>query len=201
MIFLNENQIKEACDFLKKGEIIAFPTETVYGLAVLSTSKENFDKLVKIKHRHPDKPFTLMISNIEQVKDYVELNDVSKKIINKFTPGELTIIVKSKPNISQYLDLGTGFIGIRIPNSSYVLKLIDTLNEPLLVPSANPSDLPPAKNSKEVYDYFKDGLAAIVEGETKSNVPSTVIKVDGDNVILLRQGNIKLDDILKEINK
>lgn len=201
MIFLNENQIIEACECLEKGEIIAFPTETVYGLAVLSTSKENFDKLVKIKHRHPDKPFTLMVSNIEQVKDFVELNDLAIKIINKFTPGEITVIVKSKPNIPEYLDLGTGFVGIRIPNSSYVLKLINTLNKPLLVPSANPSDLPPAKNSKEVYDYFKEGLEAIVEGETKSNVPSTVIKIDGNNVILLRQGNIKLDDILKEINK
>lgn len=198
---INEDQIDEARKYLESGEVIAFPTETVYGLGVLASSEECFIKLVKIKNRKPNKPFTLMISNINQAKKYIEFDETSLKIISKFMPGELTLILKAKKNVPHYLDLNTGYIGIRIPNSEFVLKLIDSLNEPLLVPSANPSDLPPAKNSLEVKKYFPENLAAIVEGDTKSNVPSTVIKVENNTIILLREGNIKLDEIIKEINQ
>ncbi len=199
MIYLNLNNVDEAVELLKEGNIIAFPTETVYGLGVLANKKEYFDELVRVKERDPNKPFTLMISSIKQVEDILEISSISKKIIKKFTPGPLTIILKTKKNVPSYLDLNTGFVGIRIPDCEFILEVIKKLNMPLLVPSANPANLTPAKNDKEVYNYFKENIKAIVRGESKSNVPSTVIKIENDEIIMLREGNIKLEDILKEI--
>ncbi len=197
MIFLNQNQIDEVVKLFNEGKIIAFPTETVFGLGVLSTKKEYFDELVRVKKRDPSKPFTLMISSLNQVEDILFVSPLAKRIINKFSPGPLTIILKAKEHIPSYLDLNSGFVGIRIPDSKFILSVLDKLNKPLLVPSANPSNLEPAKNDKEAYDYFKDEITAIVKGESKSNVPSTVIKLDGENITMLREGSIKLSQILE----
>ena len=197
MIFLEQNQIDEVVKLFNEGRIIAFPTETVFGLGVLSTKKEYFDELVKVKERDPNKPFTLMISSLEQVEDILYVSSLAKEIIDKFSPGPLTIILKAKEHIPSYLDLNSGFVGIRIPDSEFILSVINKLNKPLLVPSANPANLEPAKNDKEAYDYFKDKISAIVKGESKSNIPSTVIKIDGDNITMLREGSIKLEQIME----
>lgn len=191
----NENDLKKAAKYLKEGEIIAFPTETVFGLGVKASSKDCFLKLVEVKNRRPDKPFTLMISDLKMVENIVEINETSRKIIEKFLPGELTIIMKAKENIPEYYSLHTGFIGVRMPNDNFILKLIREVNEPLLVPSCNPSDLKPAINDKEADAYFHDKIKAIVKGKSISNVPSTVIKIDGDKITLLREGNIKFNKI------
>lgn len=201
MIYLKKNEFKKVANLFNENKLIAFPTETVYGLGILASSKENFNRLVEVKHRSPNKPFTLMISNISQVKDIVEINDLARKLLDTFTPGPLTLILKAKKGVPNFLDLGTGYIGIRIPNDSFILSVIDIINRPLLVPSANPSDLPPATNKEEVYKYFKDNIDYIVEGDIKSNIPSTIIKVDGDDLTLIREGELKFNIIKEKLNE
>ena len=191
MIYLNKKDINKVASLFNDNKLIAFPTETVYGLGIIATSNKNFNRLVEVKHRSPNKPFTLMISNILQVKDIIEINDLAKKILELFTPGPLTLILKTKKDVPHFLDLGTGFIGIRIPNDKFILDVINIVNKPLLVPSANPSDLPPATNKEEV-DY-------IVEGDIKSNIPSTIIKVDGNEVTLIREGELKFNKIKEKL--
>jgi len=201
MIYYTKKDIDKISKDLLDGKVLALPTETVYGLGVISSNYDSFLRLKKIKDRDLNKPFTLMISNINQVKDLIEINDLTKNIISKFTPGELTLILKTRKDkiIPSHLDLNSGFIGIRIPKSKFLLDLITKINEPILVPSANPKGLKPAKNYLEVYNYFKEDIDAIVKGEIVSNVPSTIIKINGDKIELIREGNIKLEDILKEI--
>ena len=92
LTFNDKEEIKEA---LNNGEVISFPTETVYGLGALSTFK-GFKNLVKVKQRREDKPFTLMVSDINMIKKYCKLNSLSRKIIEKFMPGSLTVILKAK---------------------------------------------------------------------------------------------------------
>lgn len=198
MEFFNKNQIDECASVLKNGGILVFPTETVFGIGVASNSKENYDKLVEVKRRPPDKPFTLMCSSINQFKDIVEINDLTRKIIDKFMPGPLTLILKTKKDIPEYLDLGTGFVGIRVPDDDFVLKLINKVGYPLLVPSANKSGDAPAMNHHEAYEFFKNDDVKIVEGVCKDTIPSTVLKINGENVVVLRNGPISLEDI-KEI--
>lgn len=198
MTFIKNNDIECAKKILENNGVIAFPTETVYGLGAIA-SEENYKKMVNIKKRPPDKPFTLMISSLKQVDELVEISDIAKKIIDKFAPGPITIILKSKKNVPHFADLGSGFIGIRIPQSDFILKLIDRIDKPLLVPSANPSGLPPATSSKEVYEYFNDSIDGIVEGNVRSNIPSTIVKVENNEIILLREGEISLKIIEEAI--
>lgn len=190
-----KNELEKACEVLKQEGVLAFPTETVFGLGVVSNSEKAYKNLIKVKNRHPDKPFTLMCSNISQVENIIEINDVARKIFNEFMPGPITLILKTKKEVAHYLDLGTGFIGVRIPDDEMVIELIDKVGTPLLVPSANPADFPPARNTNEVLNYFDGKIDAVVEGETTSSLPSTVIKVDENDIILIRKGPISLEEI------
>lgn len=201
MIYLNKSEVEKVANLFNNNKLIAFPTETVFGLGIIASSKKNFERLVEVKHRSPNKPFTLMISNISQVKDIIEINDLAKKVLNIFTPGPLTLILKAKDGIPNFLDLGTGFIGIRIPDDKFILNVINIINKPLFVPSANPSELSPATNKEEVYNYFEENIDYIVDGDIKSNIPSTIIKIDGENMTLIREGELKFSTIKEKLNE
>jgi L-threonylcarbamoyladenylate synthase len=196
---LNKENIKEASVILKNNGILAFPTETVYGLGVVAPNLENYNHLISVKKRPPEKPFTLMASNIKQVETYIEFNEISKKIIDKFMPGPLTLILKAKENIPYCVDHGTGFVGIRIPDDKFVLNLIDTVNEPLFVPSCNKSGEKPCMNTGEVIRDFNGEIDGVIDGSCENGIPSTIIKVDGKNIILIRQGKLSLEEIKEKI--
>lgn len=198
LTFEDKIEIKNA---LEKGEVISFPTETVYGLGALSTLK-GFKNLVKVKQRRADKPFTLMVSDIKMIKKYAEVDSLSEKIINKFMPGSLTIILKSKNNLPKFLSLGTNYIGFRIPDNKGLIDLISFINKPLLVPSANKKDQKPELTALGVYNIFKEELYCIInkDEDVKSRIPSTIIKIENGNMFYIRNGTIKKEDIEKEIS-
>lgn len=198
MEFLDKTQIDKCVDILKEDKPLIFPTETVFGIGIKATSKENYEKLVEIKRRPPDKPFTLMCSDISQFENLVVINEVTRKIISHFMPGAITLILKTKKEVPSFIDLGTGFVGVRIPDDEFVLKMISSLNSPLLVPSANKSGEIPALNHDEAYKYFKNDDIDIVKGKCESELPSTIIKIDGEEISLIRKGPISLEEI-KEI--
>ncbi len=198
MEFLNKAQIDECVEILKEDKALIFPTETVFGIGIKATSESNYERLVEIKKRPPDKPFTLMCSDISQFENLVEINDATRKIIEHFMPGAITLILKTKKEVPHFIDLGTGFVGVRIPDDEFVLKMISKVGAPLLVPSANKSGETPALNSKVAYEYFKDDDVSIVEGECINGLASTIIKIDGEEISLIRKGPISLEKI-KEI--
>jgi len=199
MLIISKCEIEKAAKILKDGGIVSFPTETVFGLGCICSNYESFKRLCKVKHRPVDKPFTLMCSSDKQVEKFLEISNKAKIIIRRFFPGQLTLILPTKNNVDEQIDLKTGFVGIRIPDDEFVLKLIEMVGEPLLVTSANISGDKPAYNDKEVENYFKDEIDCLVKGESKSNVPSTVIMLKNDQLILLREGIIKLNKIQEVI--
>lgn len=196
---LSKDNIKEASEILKNNGILAFPTETVYGLGVVAPNEENYNHLVLVKKRPPEKPFTLMVSNIKQAETYIEFNETSKKIIREFMPGPLTLILKAKDNVPYCVDHGSGFVGIRIPDDKFVLKLIDSLNEPLFVPSCNKSGEKPCMNTQEVIRDFDGEINAVIDGSCENGVASTIIKIDGENMFLIRQGKLSIEEIKEKI--
>lgn len=196
---LNKNEVEEAALILKNNGLLAFPTETVYGLGIVANSYTNYLKLVKVKNRHPDKPFTLMISKIEQVEDYIDVDALSLKIIKNLMPGPITLILKAKKGIPEYIDHGTGFVGIRMPDDEFVLKLIDDVDAPLFVPSCNKADQLPCKNAFEVKNVFDNEVDGCIEGSCVGGVPSTIIKEDNGEITLLRQGNLTIEEIKERI--
>lgn len=180
----------------RNGEIIAFPTETVYGLGVIFDDKKAFENLVKVKDRAADKPFTLMVGFVRDIDNYANVNERTKAIIEAFLPGELTIIVEAKENLPPHVTFGSKYIGIRVSADHNVANLINLIGKPLLVPSANKRNEKPALTSDEVYTTFNGEIAGILKGKTTSHIPSTIVKLN-DKIELIREGSIPFKDILK----
>ena len=200
--FIDFSQKELIKKVLYKNEAIAFPTETVYGLGCLSNSEIAFNNLVKVKNRVPNKPFTMMISNVDMIKNYCELNELCLKIVKKFMPGSITLLVKRKNNIPHYLYLESDYIGFRIPKNKDLIDLIEFIGEPLLVPSANKSNEKPCLKAQEVYDVFKNEISLIIKKDDDliDDVPSTILQIDGNDIKLIREGKLKLEEIKKELN-
>lgn len=180
--------------------VIAIPTETVFGLAASSKNILAFNKLVEIKKRNPDKPFTLMCYSIKQIRKFAIVNKLAKAIINKFMPGSITILLEPKKNIPHYLYLNSDSIGFRIPNNEDLLGFLKYYKLPLLVPSANKKDEKPATSVTDVISIFDNEINYVVNGECITKKASTIIKIVNNDIILIREGPISLDRIKKEIN-
>ncbi len=197
---LTKEQYKEAASILRDGGIIAFPTETVFGLGVIFNNEASYERLINVKRRPPNKPFTLMCASKDDVYKYAQLNKTAIKLVEAFMPGQFTLICKAKQFLPPYVVSSEGNVGIRVPDDEFVQKLIKEVGYPLLVPSANKANEPPALNSSEAISIFQDEIDATIVGESKSNVPSTIVLVDND-IHLIREGLIKKEDIDKIIKK
>lgn len=193
-------QYKDAAKILKEGGLIAFPTETVFGLGVIFDNEASYKRLIDVKRRPPEKPFTLMLSDIEQIEKYAYVNDKARKLISSYMPGQFTIILKAKENLPSYCVSKEGNVGIRISSDELVRKLIREVGKPLLVPSANKSGEPPLTKDKDVIGIFDNEIDGIIMGESISNTPSTIVLIDED-VHILREGLIKKDDIFKKLGE
>ena len=195
---ITTQQLTKAVDALRKGEVIAFPTETVFGLGVIFDEEKAYQKLVEVKRRPPTQPFTLMCGRIEDIEKYAYLDEKTKKIVATFMPGPLTIIVRVKDDVPPFVTLGTGFIGIRVSESTMVQHLIQSVGKPLLVPSANRHGEIPATTSVMALEAFNGEIPFVIEGKSESNIPSTIIKIDG-KIELIREGGIPFDHILDKV--
>ena len=200
MKLLDKLQINEASKILRDGGIVAFPTETVFGLAVIYDNKDSYERLITIKRRPPEKPFTLMCSSVDEASKYLEENELSKKLIFKFMPGEFTLIAKAKKNLPSWVISKEGNVGLRVPNDEFVQELIKKVGKPLLVPSANRSGESPLLNSNDVEKEFASDIDVIIKGESKGTIPSTIVLVDS-SYHLIRKGKISEEEIKKALKE
>ncbi|MDD4532293.1 MAG: L-threonylcarbamoyladenylate synthase [Bacilli bacterium] len=189
---------KELIEELNSNMVIAFPTETVFGLAVTSKSQEAFDHLVKVKRRPPNKPFTLMCGTNVDLNKYAFIDKNIKRVLSIFTPGPITLLLSPRPNLPEFLTLNSNKIGIRIPGSKDLLAFLNKLSYPLLVPSANKSGKLPLKNSTEVYNEFVGEVSSVVIGNCQGGLPSTIVDLSVPNKIsLIRQGELAYQKIVR----
>lgn len=189
---------KAAIKALQKGEVISFPTETVYGLGVVYDSKEAFEKLVMVKKRPPDKPFTLMGGNNFKFEDFAFVDDMSLRVIKKYMPGPLTVLLKPIKGLPETVTLKSDKIGIRISGSQILQDFIYRVGKPLLVPSANKSGFPPATTAEEVFRVFNGEIPYIIKGECLGGLPSTIVDMSEEGkIVLIRQGGLSFTDIEK----
>ncbi len=176
--------------------IIAFPTETVCGLAIKFDDVIAYNKLNQVKHRLPDKPYTMMLASIKDIDKYAYVSEEAKKIINKFMPGKITILLKAKPNIIGHITHNSDKIGIRIPDYPLIRDLINYVGYPLLVPSANRANEKPYINMEDVKKEFRDEVDFYIDGNALGEKSSTVIDAY-DTINIVRVGDISLHDINK----
>ena len=192
-VLVEKENINEVIDLLNHDEVVAFPTETVFGLGVKFSHLEALEKIYEIKHRSHSKAISLMIYDPKDIEKYAYVNENAQKLIDHFMPGMITLVLKKKSILSDDFTAGLETIGIRIPDDPFVLKLLKEVG-PMLVTSANISGQETLLNDQEVYKQFKGKIKMIVKGKCKNTRASTVIKVDED-VTILRQGCIQEEEI------
>lgn len=190
-MIIEKKDYKYAVDVLKKDGIIAYPTDTVYGLAIRYNSNKALENLINRKKRPKEKSFPIMVSNLKMLKKVAIVNERSEEIINRLMPGALTVVLNKNDE--------TGTIAIRMAHEETLKKIIEELNEPIYLTSANLSNYPTCNSPDEIVMY---NLAdVIVNGEIKNGIASTIVDLTGDDIKILRQGPISLDDILNKENK
>ena len=175
--------------------VVAFPTETVMGLAIYFDDKLAYDKLNAIKRRPEDKPYTMMIKDIYEIDKYAQVSEKTSKIIRAFMPGPITLLLPAKDGLPQWVTHNSGVIGIRIPNNEIGLALLKAVEKPLLVPSANRSGEQPALDSDGVKDIFHNEVDFIISGKANLDKPSTIVSLVNDEVKVVREGPIALSQI------
>jgi len=195
MAILEEKDIKIAAKVLQNGDVLAFPTETVYGVGVIYDNEEAFNKLVALKKRPPNKPFALMCSSVEEADNYIVIDEKTKKLMAHFLPGEITFLVKSRPDLPTWVTLGTDTIGIRVPASDFCVNLFKEVGKPCLVTSANMSGEPTLRFFEEVKAQFDGQVGAIVKGECTSLTPTTIVLILDSGIKLVREGPVPFEEI------
>lgn len=186
---------EKALEALNNHQVIAFPTETVFGLGVFYDDESAYHLLNEIKRRREDKPYTMMLSDVNDISKYAIVNEKYLPLIKKYMPGSLTILVRSKENVPGYVTHNTGIIGIRIPENKEALDLLRYIKKPLLVPSANRADQKPALTDDEVKAIFQDEIKVVVPGKACQGQPSTIVDLTGDEIKLIRKGPISLEEL------
>ena len=181
----------------EEGKVVAIKTDTVYGLACNAFDKKSTDKIYRIKNRERRKALSIFLKNTSEVEKYVDEDNLTpsvKRIMEKYWPGALTIIFKKRDDTFDDITQGVSGIGIRIPNDNDLLYVLDNLDFPLAQTSCNISGEKEYKNADEIREKLGDLVDLIVDGgEIKDNMPSTILSVECNEPIILRDGAIKLD--------
>jgi len=191
--------IIEAVKIISEGGIVAFPTESFYGLGVDATNTEAVENLFQIKKRDHDLPILILISSMSNLPQYVTYTPLSaKRLGEKFWPGGLTMVFQSSPVVSSALTSSTGKVGIRISSHPLAHTLSKTLNVPITATSANISGKPACIKADQVVEYFSSAVDLILDGgETQGKCPSTILDVTTDPPIIIREGMVKAEEIIK----
>jgi L-threonylcarbamoyladenylate synthase len=184
---------------LRNGGIVAFPTETFYGLAVDPRSAAAVAKVYDLKRRGPDQPLPLIASDIDQIADHVgTLTPLAARIASRGWPGPLTLIIPASPHLCDAVHLSTGKVAVRVPADAVARALAARVGHAITSTSANISGDPPAATAEQVLASFGTGIDVLIDtGHTPGGRPSTIVDATGDVPVLVRAGAIPWDRVLE----
>jgi L-threonylcarbamoyladenylate synthase len=191
--------IKQAADLLRNENLVAIPTETVYGLAGNAFSEKAIRKIFEVKNRPLTDPLIVHVANIEAITALVlEIPDLAKKLFEAFSPGPITILLPRSSKISDLVTNSSPFVAIRIPNHPLTLQLLVSIDFPLVAPSANPFGGLSPSTSEHVQKGIGAKIPYILEGgPCLVGLESTIVQIENENEIrILRQGGIPEEDLL-----
>lgn len=197
MLSASEDDIIAAAELLKKSEVVAIPTETVYGLAANAYDEAAVRKIFAAKGRPCDNPLIVHISDLDMIKDIAsKVPKLAMKCAERFWPGPLTMIMPKSDRIPLVTSGGLDTVGIRFPSDKCAHSIIEKCGFPLAAPSANLSGSPSPTNAKRVFEDMNGRIAAIVDGgESEVGVESTVIAFENEGIRILRPGKISYEDL------
>ena len=192
---LKEKELDEVIAVLRAGELVIFPTDTLYGVGADPFNENSIKKVFIAKNRPFDMPLSIAVSNEKMMESVAVLNDPARKLIRAFLPGPLTIMLAKKATIPDMLTAGSNQIGIRIPDHPLAIRLIDRFG-PITATSANLHSHPdPVEASMAQKDLKGHAQICIDCGKTKFTAPSTIVDVSDGPVEIIRKGVISQEQI------
>lgn len=191
--FQSPEVFDNAARVIKSGGVIAFRTDTFYGLGADPFNRQALLKIRELKQTDDSKPILILISDASEADRFIfERSNLFEIVSARHWPGALTLVLKARDDVPAELTAGTGTIGVRLPDESEVRALVRACGGALTATSANPTGTSPARTAAQVASYFPMGIDLIVDGgETLSEQPSTVLDVCGDVPRVIREGIVK----------
>ena len=195
--------INLAKNVLETGNLVIFPTETVYGLGCDATNVEAIKKIYKLKKRPTSNPLICHFKNVQQVKNDFEISNLDNQLIKLFWPGPLTLILKKKKfsSISGLLSSNSNLVGCRIPDNKIALALLEAVNFPVAAPSANIATKVTSTNPKHISKDLKMQAYILDGGSSSLGLESTVLQTFNDKIKILRLGSITVEEITDKLSK
>jgi L-threonylcarbamoyladenylate synthase len=196
-----DEAVEAAAECLRRGEVILYPTDTIYGLGADALSEEAVQKVRNIKGRNERNMLLILVRDMLMMEQYAVVTELGKRLAEKFLPGPLALILEAKKEIPPIVSgEHPGTVGMRIPNNAFCLALSEKFGKPFVTTSANLAGQPTETNVdavlKQLGDRAGDIAVVIDEGIKEVNVPSTIVDARGDLPKIFREGAIAKADIL-----
>ena len=197
----NTEAIERAGEVIREGGLVAFPTETVYGLAADAFDQQAVDRVFEVKGRPANNPLPVQIASRSDLPKLVSVTPpIAERLMDRFWPGPLTLVFSACTEVSELVTAGTGKVGIRMPDHPVALALIEAGGTPIVAPSANVSGEPPPTTAQEVLEYLDGKIELILDaGPTRLKVSSTVVDLTESPPRILREGSISREALLSHI--
>lgn len=189
--------ISKAAQLLNAEDVVAIPTETVYGLAGNIYSNQAINKIFSLKKRPLTNPLIVHIDTIDRLEEFTkDIPDKALQLAKAFWPGSLTLLLKKKSVVPDVITAGKPTVGVRIPDHPMTLELLSKLAFPLAAPSANPFTSISPTSPIHVKEYFGEELSMVLDGgECKNGIESTIVGFEGDTPVIYRLGSISIEEI------
>lgn len=195
-------QVERAVEALRRGEVVVYPTETLYGLGVDAADQAALRRLVALKGREEGKPIAVLVSDRDMLGEIAaEPSPAAKRLMARWWPGALTLVLAARPGVSPLLTGGGATIGVRCSSHPLAAALVAGLGRPVTTPSANPAGAPPPVTLAHARAYFRDAVGEYVDGgELPGGVGSTVVD-PGPPLRVIREGAIPAADVAAALHE
>lgn len=193
---INIEELNKVSDTIQNDGIIVFPTETVYGIGANALSEKAIKKVYELKERETTKPISIIVSEKKEIEKHAIIkNEIEQKIIDKYMPGPVTLVLEKKEVIPSIVTAGKNTIGIRIPDNKISIEILKKCKVPIAASSANISGMESGTDIKYIKNNLKNNVDIYIDsGKSEIGVPSTIIQVIDEKIIVLRNDkNIEIN--------
>ena len=194
--------IEQAAFLIQQGQLVCFPTDTVYGIGAAASNEEAIRRLYAVKGRTPDKPLPLLIAHPGDVRHYAEVSPIAKSLITRFWPGALTIVMRKVDGFRSAALARKPSVALRVPAHDVPREIAQMLGEPLTGTSANRSGSRPPLSASEVAFSLGDMVSLVLDGgRAEGGIESTVVDVTGTAPVIVREGVVSQEDLAKALGR
>lgn len=189
--------IEKAAEVIRKGGVVAYPTETFYGLGADASNRDAVREIFRLKGREKGKPIPVLVCNREMLEELAQwVDERGEELIRRFWPGPLTLVFPARKTVLPVITGGTHKVGVRISSHPLAYELVEKVGRPITTTSANPSGHPPPRTANEVKEYFSGQLDLILKTEKLSGkMSSTVLDLTSDPAVIIREGEVSKEEL------